>query len=258
VVVIRFLIVAAGILQATISAEAKLVWSAIYFLARTTGICDAIYHEIGDMVGLDKRAVMRAIPELIEAGLISGAGGGNGAARKFTLPPELNRDVGSHNFETSSVPEPVRNQNRSRNETGPLPKSDRTTTETVPLYKEEINNKNKSAPCDPEAAQSLQKLQQKWFEEEFWPIFWRTQDRAEALRAFALHATHPVKKDRIIKALKADLEEMLARPLQFRPYAVNWLNKRRYEDDPVSANGAGESSNRTYQEWKPTVDGAAD
>jgi len=146
---LEFLIVAGSALQSRISAEAKLVWGAIYFLARPTGICEAAYQEIGDMVGLRKRAVMGAIPELTDAGLIDGLGGGNGKIRKFAIPESLQPP----RFEsgTGSESEPVQKQNRSRNCTGPLPKSDCTATKTAPLYKEEINNNKKSASNDAES-----------------------------------------------------------------------------------------------------------
>jgi hypothetical protein len=248
VALMRFLIIAAAVLHASISAEAKLVWGAIYFLARPTGICAASYQEIGALVGLDKRSVMRVIPELTKPGFIVGSGGGKGTARRFTVPADLVQDQDRLNSETGAEAEPVRKQNRCRNGTGPLPKMNRTPTESAPLYKEEINNNNKSASDDADTLLTLSKLQKKWFDEEFWPQFWRKQDKAEALEAFKRHATSEAKKNQIVAALKAQSLEIQERPTQFRPYAVNWLNKRRYEDDSTSADGVDGGA---LPLWKP-------
>lgn len=227
---VEFLIVGAAVLQTSISAEAKLVWAAIYFLARPTGYCEVPYQEIGNIVGLDKRAVMRAIPKLTEADLIVSSGGGNGMARQFTIPKAL-QNLDRFNSGTGLESEPVQKQNRSRTGSGPLPQLNRTTTQTVPLYKEEINNNNKSASDDADTSVNLSKLQEQWFHEEFWPLFWRKRDKAEALKVFKRHATSEAKKNEIIAAVKAELQDMQARQPQHRPYAATWLNKRRYEDD---------------------------
>jgi hypothetical protein len=249
VALIRFLIIATAVSRASISAEAKLVWSAIYYLARPTGTCEACYHDIGALVGLDKRPVMRAIPELTSAGFIVNSGGGNGAARRFTVPVELVQNLHHVDSNTGAETEPVRKHSRYRSATGQQPKVNQTNTESVPLYKEEINNNNKSASQDAERSLSFPKLQQKWFDEEFWPRFWRKKNKAEALEAFKSHATSNAKKNQIVAALKAQSLEIQERPAQFRPYAVNWLNKRRYEDDSTSADGV---EGGALPLWKPT------
>jgi hypothetical protein len=230
-----FLIVAAAVLHAGVSSEAKLVWGAIYFLARPTGTCELTCQEIGTFVGLNKRAVMRALPELTNAGLVVDVGGGNGVARRFAIPVHLLQNEHRVDSETGTTTEPARKQNRYRNGSGPVPIMYRTATQSAPPYKEEKNNNNKSASSDAETSLGLPKLQQKWFEEEFWPIFWRKRDKAEALEAFKNHATSEATKDRIVAALRAQSAEMHERQVQFRPYASNWLNKRRYDDDPASA-----------------------
>jgi len=247
----RFLYVAHDLLQATtISSDAKLVGAAIRFLAKPKGICEESYNDIGAMVGLSKRDVMGAIPELTAAGFIVSSGGGNGTVRRFSVPPELLQDQG---LETGAETAPVRKQDRSGNGTGPVPKSNRTTTESVSLYKEEKNNKNKSASGDADTSLTLSKLQQKWFDEEFWPLFWQKRDKAEAIEAFKDHVTSEAKKNQIVAAVKAQASEMLQRPLQFRPYAATWLHKRRYEDDSSSSHAdlGAEANNSTYRDWKP-------
>jgi len=249
VALMRYLIIAAAVLQASVSAGAKLVWGAIYFLARPTGICAVCYREIGTLVGLDKRAVMKAIPELTASGLIGDLGGRNGAIRKFSVPIELVQSQDPTSSQTGAGPEPVLKQNRCGNGSGPVPIVNRTTTESVPPYKEEKNNNNKSASSDAETSLSLSKLQQKWFEEEFWPTFWRKRDRAEALEAFKGLATSAATKDRIVAALKAQSPEMRGRPEQFRPYASTWLNKRRYDDDPGPA---GDVEGDARAPWEPS------
>ena len=249
-----YLIIAAAVLQAGVSSEAKLVWGAIYFLARPTGTCNLTYQEIGAFVGLNKRAVMRAIPELTNTGLIVASGGGTGLARSFTIPGHLVQGMHHVDSDTGPGKEPVGKQNRYRNGSGPVPIMNRTTTESVPPYKEEKNNNNKSASSDAETSLSLPKLQQKWFEEEFWPTFWLKRDKAEALEAFKSHATRVETKDRIVAALKAQSLEMCERLVQFRPYASTWLNKLRYEDDPAPA---GEVEGRAPAPWNAPWEEAA-
>jgi len=242
----RYLNVPAHLLQATISSDAKLIGAAIRFLAKPTGICEVSYHDIGAKVGLSKRDVMGAIPELTAAGFIVSSGGGNGTVRRFSVPDKLLHDQG---LETGAETAPVRKLNQSGNGTGPVPKSNRTTTGSVPLYKEEKNNKNKSASED---AQTLLKLQEKWFKEEFWPPYWRKAGKAEALEVFKDHATSEAKKNQIVVAVKAQASEMLQRPLQYRPYPATWLKKHRYEDDPASVDdgvGTAEPS------WAPPLGG---
>jgi hypothetical protein len=164
-----FLIIVAAVLQAGVSAEAKLVWGAICFLARPRGVCISRYREIGALVGLNKRAVMRAISELTNAGLIGASGGGNGVARTFSVPVHLVQDMYHFGSDTGARKEPVGRQHRSRNGSGPLLIMNWTATESAPPYKEEKNNNNKSASEDAGTSLSLPKLQQKWFEDEFWP-----------------------------------------------------------------------------------------
>ena len=248
----RFLMVAAGVLQASISAEAKLVWAAIYFLARPTGICAVSYQQIGALVALDKRAVMRVIPELTDRGFIVSSGGGNGRTRSFIVPVELVQNSERFNFDTGAETEPVEKQDRSRNGTGPLLKLNRTATESAPPYKEEINNNNKSASGDAEQPLSLLELQQRWFDEEFWPRFWGKRDKAEALKAFKRHAVTETKKNQIITALNSELADMQARQPKHRPYAATWLNKRRYEDEFASPeNSDAAQGSHAHPEWMP-------
>jgi hypothetical protein len=245
----QFLIIAAAVLHAGVSSEAKLVWGAIYFIARPTGICNLTCQEIGTLVGLPKRAVMQALPELTSAGLLVDAGGGKGVARKFSIPLRLRENEHHADSDAGTTPEPLRKQNRYGNGSGPVPITNRTGTESVPPYKEEKNNNNKSASADAETSLSLPKLQQKWFEEEFWPIFWRKRDKSEAFDTFKSHATNATTKDRIVAALKVQSPEMQGRPEQFRPYASTWLSKRRYDDDPPLA---GDVDSAAPAPWEPT------
>lgn len=79
---------------------------------------------------------------------------------------------------------------------------------------------------------SLQDEQKRWFEEEFWPDYWRKEDKAAALKAFRRHATGPEKKDRIVSAVQVQGPRYRARDQEHQPLAATWLNKLRYEDDP--------------------------
>ena len=73
-------------------------------------------------------------------------------------------------------------------------------------------------------------LKDKWFNEEFWPNFWRKVDKAEAKRSFKKHATDEAKKDRIVAAVKTQYPYYIEREERHRPHASTWLNKFRYDD----------------------------
>lgn len=72
--------------------------------------------------------------------------------------------------------------------------------------------------------------QDKWFDQEFWPFYWRKRDKAEAKTTFRKHAGSLEQKDRIIAAVRAQAAMYLAREPEHRPHASTWLNKERYND----------------------------
>lgn len=72
--------------------------------------------------------------------------------------------------------------------------------------------------------------QDKWFEQEFWPFYWRKRDKAEANKTFRKHAGSLEQKDRIVAAVRSQSAMYLAREPEHRPHASTWLNKERYDD----------------------------
>jgi hypothetical protein len=88
-------------------------------------------------------------------------------------------------------------------------------------------NAFEDVPVKPE----LSEIQQHWFDEEFWPGYWRKEDKAEAIKAFKKHATSVALKDKIIAAVKEQGAMYMDREVKLRPLGATWLNKRRYEDE---------------------------
>ena len=142
--VMRFMILPATILQARIPSEAKLAWGVINFFATPTGTCTAPFHEIGAPIGLSKRAIMRTIPELLLPGFLIDVGSPKGAPRRFSIPSELRAECRSVGSQAGTELGPIRNSSRSTLGTGPLPKSNRTDTDSGAPYKEEVSNNRKS------------------------------------------------------------------------------------------------------------------
>lgn len=78
---------------------------------------------------------------------------------------------------------------------------------------------------------SLRELQETWFEQEFWPNYWRKVDKADARKLFGRHAVSVQEKNRIVGAVKAQAPLYFARDPEHRPHAATWLNKKRYNDE---------------------------
>ncbi len=87
---------------------------------------------------------------------------------------------------------------------------------------------------EPPAKPSLGELQDEWFEEELWPIYWRSGSRdrkegkEESRKAFHRHAKSLIIKDQIVLAVKGQSAMYLERSPEHRPLLATWLNKKRY------------------------------
>ena len=79
----------------------------------------------------------------------------------------------------------------------------------------------------------------------FWKIRWSSKARKAAVKAFRKKATSPGKVQVIMAAVALQKAEMLARPLDKRPYMSTWLNDDRFLDEAEPeqlANQVGTSS----------------
>jgi len=119
-------------------------------------------------------------------------------------------------------------------------------TPPIPIPNTYISNTNtdptpahaSAPPKDADAAPTSQKLSKTtqrepsradvWFDEEFWPNYWRKVNRAEALKTWRKHATSEEIKNTIVAAVRAHAPGYCSREPQFRPHASSWLNARRY------------------------------
>jgi hypothetical protein len=119
----------------------------------------------------------------------------------------------------------------------------RTTTikESKHVNKEEKNYTSPASPVDCDQSSlvleaefcekpKLADLQEKWFLEEFWPIFWRKQGKEKSLKAFRKHAKTSEVKDGILTAVKNHSPLYHLRDPEHRPLAATWLNDRRYNE----------------------------
>lgn len=71
-----------------------------------------------------------------------------------------------------------------------------------------------------------------WFDEEFWPNFWRRTDKASGKKALYKHAQSEDDRKMLLAAMLAQKPEYLRRDSQFRPHLSTWSNKERFRDDP--------------------------
>ena len=69
------------------------------------------------------------------------------------------------------------------------------------------------------------------FDEKFWPLWPRKVAKADAERAWLRQATSPGLAEEILSALRIQVQRLAAH-LEYCPYPANWLNGRRYDDDP--------------------------
>jgi hypothetical protein len=83
-----------------------------------------------------------------------------------------------------------------------------------------------------EGVESLSVVQERWFEEEFWPQYWRKVSKKPAAAAFKKHATTEAIKNQIVEAVVAHSPTYLSRQPEHRPHAATWLNEQRYEEPP--------------------------
>jgi hypothetical protein len=87
-------------------------------------------------------------------------------------------------------------------------------------------------PPEPQPV-SLGKLQETWFVEEFWPIFWRKEHKPESIKAFKKHAISEEIKNQIVSAEAAHAPMYMLRDSEYRPLAATWLNKERWRDTAI-------------------------
>lgn len=95
-----------------------------------------------------------------------------------------------------------------------------------------------AAPVEPPTRREKRKTQLpdecgRWFETEFWPLYWRRVDKADAMREWRRHATTAEAKDRIVTAVRCQKAYYESREPEHRPHASTWLHKQRYLDDPA-------------------------
>lgn len=91
------------------------------------------------------------------------------------------------------------------------------------------------AVLDTSSKESISKTEEpkeNWFDQEFWPIYWRKVDKVEARKSFKKHATSESLKNQIVAAVRAHAPVYLRRDPEHRPHASTWLNKKRYEEEP--------------------------
>ena len=65
----------------------------------------------------------------------------------------------------------------------------------------------------------------------FWELRWSSKARKAAVKAFRKKATSPGRVQVIMAAVALQKAEMLARPLDKRPYMSTWLNDDRFLDE---------------------------
>jgi hypothetical protein len=95
------------------------------------------------------------------------------------------------------------------------------------------------------ASQSLTAEQEAWFA-EWWAIYWRRAAREDARKAFGKHVTTEERFRVVMAATRAQKPEMLARPMDKRPYPATWLNGERWQDE--IADQQQQPKNDDYQE----------
>lgn len=97
---------------------------------------------------------------------------------------------------------------------------------------------------------SLRKLQDHWFDEDFWPQYWRKVDKKAARTEWYKHAKTEAIKNRICEALKAEAPDQLSRDPEHRPHAATWLHKNRYDDRPDESPPVVPKKSAREQMWE--------
>lgn len=95
-----------------------------------------------------------------------------------------------------------------------------------------------------------------WFDSEFWRLYPRHEDKADAIKAAIKHGRTAHDRSAIIAKLRADLPELTTRERNFIPLPASWLNKRRWMDGPAElptthANGAPPAATQTLSRYVP-------
>lgn len=89
-----------------------------------------------------------------------------------------------------------------------------------------------------------------WFEDAFWPEYWRSTNKAAGKKALAKHATTDESRARILASMLAQKPGYERRDTEKRPYLSTWANQERFNDAPeLFENGHG-SDTRTDREMQ--------
>jgi len=81
-----------------------------------------------------------------------------------------------------------------------------------------------------EATVRLTPQQSLWFE-EFWQMYWRTEQKLKAAKAFAEQITNEELWEGCKLYLQHEMDAMLDRDEEFRPYAAKWLRGEDFLDE---------------------------
>ena len=93
-------------------------------------------------------------------------------------------------------------------------------------------NGNGHASGNSDATELLMYQQELWFE-TFWDEYWLKKSKKPAWEAFQEHVRTEERFQVVIAAVRAQSSEMEDRKIDGRtpPYAANWLNDERWEDE---------------------------
>lgn len=122
---------------------------------------------------------------------------------------------------TVSCPVPIAEPEKT---IGQLPLTE---TANPPVESEPIPEIELTAP---EVTKPLPRLQEEWFDEHFWPHYWRRVHRSEALKAWRKRVKTEAEAGKIGSAIRSQKAYYEQRATEHRPHAATWLNNHRDED----------------------------
>jgi hypothetical protein len=71
-----------------------------------------------------------------------------------------------------------------------------------------------------------------WFQQDFWPIYWRKVAKEDALKAARKNCRTVEIRQAALEAVRRETPAMMAREPEKRPHGATWLNGRRWTDEP--------------------------
>lgn len=77
----------------------------------------------------------------------------------------------------------------------------------------------------------IEKLQERWFAQWFWPARWRNEGKKEALASWKKKATSEERAKSIVEAEARQKPQYLRRDTDKRPHMSTWLNQDRFDDE---------------------------